>query len=465
MQVKTTSGSGAAGLGVIGTGLALALPDAKWIGWLLVAMGLLVFLFDIRIERGQIRAGGSRLHQFGPWVLIIGGPLLGAAWLYFQNAPTSDSNDGQLPLARLADLGWSIKSGPDSIQFGVSAAPLPPMEESSKYFRLLRKPFNLALQQVKNLDGLHYLADVPGCSKIEIGAGEFTDISELRGFSNLTNLVIGQLPLNGTATVDLAPLSSLVNLETLVLNMVRARTIEPLAPLTKLKSLNVGQSLISDITSVSGMSLLESLEIRGTRVSDLQPLSKSNNLKELTISGAQIPGLINLSHLVNLKKVTIIEQQGTDLSAVGTLTNLESLWIWGGPTPLDISPLHSLTALRALTITGFFFGAHTAVPNIRVIGDLKELETVTLGSLQVNDVTFLQALKNLKEINLNQLPISSIEALRNLKAIKKLSLIDIPVVDISVLLELPALISVTVIRVPARADVITELERRGVKVN
>jgi hypothetical protein len=96
MQVKTTSGSGAAGLGVIGTGLALALPDAKWIGWLLVAMGLLVFLFDIRIERGQIRAGGSRLHQFGPWVLIIGGPLLGAAWLYFQSAPISDSNDGQL---------------------------------------------------------------------------------------------------------------------------------------------------------------------------------------------------------------------------------------------------------------------------------------------------------------------------------------------------------------------------------
>jgi hypothetical protein len=59
MHFKTTSGSGAGALGIIGTGLALALPDAKWIGWTLVGVGLLVFVFDVHIERGHIAVGSS----------------------------------------------------------------------------------------------------------------------------------------------------------------------------------------------------------------------------------------------------------------------------------------------------------------------------------------------------------------------------------------------------------------------
>jgi len=81
MQVKTTSGSGAAGLGIIGTGLALALPDAKWIGWALVVAGLFVFIFDIRLERGHIAVGSSksvreRLRRMWPqYLMILSGAL------------------------------------------------------------------------------------------------------------------------------------------------------------------------------------------------------------------------------------------------------------------------------------------------------------------------------------------------------------------------------------------------------
>jgi hypothetical protein len=76
MQIKTSSGSGAAGLGIVGTGLALALPDIKWIGWLLVVAGLFVFLFDIRIERGHVAVGSSqslrqRLKRMWPQYLMV----------------------------------------------------------------------------------------------------------------------------------------------------------------------------------------------------------------------------------------------------------------------------------------------------------------------------------------------------------------------------------------------------------
>jgi hypothetical protein len=76
MQIKTTSGSGAAGLGIVGTGLALALPEVKWIGWLLVIAGLMVFLFDVRIERGHVAVGSpmslrQRWKRMWPQYLMV----------------------------------------------------------------------------------------------------------------------------------------------------------------------------------------------------------------------------------------------------------------------------------------------------------------------------------------------------------------------------------------------------------
>lgn len=77
MQVKTTSGSGAGALGIIGTGLALALPNAKWIGWTLVVIGFFVFVFDIHLERGQLTSVGSaatlkqRFKRMWPQYLMV----------------------------------------------------------------------------------------------------------------------------------------------------------------------------------------------------------------------------------------------------------------------------------------------------------------------------------------------------------------------------------------------------------
>ena len=171
-----------------------------------------------------------------------------------------------------------------------------------------------------------------------------------------------------------------------------------------------------------------------------------------------------MTHLESLKKLTIIEQQNFALAPVGELTNLESLWIWGPTGRLDVSPIRNLTKLRHLALTGIGFGSLTAVANIEAIGDLTELRTLTLGSLQVSDLAFAASLKNVMEININQLPISSIEPLRGLKLLRKVSLNLTPVVDISPLLELPELTDLTVGRTPARSDVLAELERRGVKV-
>lgn len=61
MQFKIASGSAGSGFGIVGTGLAWAIPEQRWIGLLLAAIGVLVFLFDVRFERGEIESGERRL--------------------------------------------------------------------------------------------------------------------------------------------------------------------------------------------------------------------------------------------------------------------------------------------------------------------------------------------------------------------------------------------------------------------
>ena len=373
------------------------------------------------------------------------------SWLYqrYDETPKEPSE----AIARLADLGWTVKPGQDDILFEVTNRSLPPMQQSSTYLTQLTKPFRLHFQGVEGLQGLHYLANIAGCTNIEINAGEFTDISELGGFSHLNKLVISQVPLNGVGTVDASALSSLVNLRELSLGMTRVRAVDFLAPMKNLKTLWLGQTLVTDVAPLSGLASLEFLDIRGTRVADLHPLSQDEKLKELSIGGEQIPGLANLANLKNLKKISIIEQRGIDLSPIATLADLEILSIWG-PQQLDVSPLRNLTKLQELQLSGFGFGTASTVTDIHAIGVLQELTRLTLASLQVVDLRFIEALKNLEEINLSNLPVASIASVSGLTSLKKISLVQIPVVDVSPLLNLPALIELTIIRTPARADVL-----------
>jgi internalin A len=386
------------------------------------------------------------------------------AWIAQSSPPfVAQAAESGPMIARLAELGWTVKPNPNEILFEVAGGSLPPMDASSKYFAQLTKPFALHFQSVKGLDGLHYLADIAGCSRIEVNAGEFTDISELRGFSHIKTLIITQIPLSGVDTVDAAPLASLTELRELNLSMTRVRTVASLGALKELRRLYLGQTLITDIRALAGLDLLEYVDIRGTRVADLSPLAHKEKLTELSIGGEQIPGLSTLVHLPALKRLSIIEQRNADLSPVGALHGLETLFIWGLPQ-FDLSPLRNLTNLRSLQLSGIGFTLIAPVTDVQAISGLTGLTMLTLGSLQISDLRFVENMKGLEEINLNQLPITSIAALGVLPHLKKISLVQTAVVDVSPLLNLPALTELNVVRTPARADVLTELERRGVKV-
>ncbi len=73
-----------AAIGIAAAGVALMYPEA---GIVLIVAAVVVLLFGVRIEGWHVRlmpTWRSRVHTWGPWILIIGGPVLGTLWLVFR---------------------------------------------------------------------------------------------------------------------------------------------------------------------------------------------------------------------------------------------------------------------------------------------------------------------------------------------------------------------------------------------
>jgi Leucine-rich repeat (LRR) protein len=214
---------------------------------------------------------------------------------------------------------------------------------------------------------------------------------------------------------------------------------------------------------LSGIDELTTLGISAGTFNDISEI-KDLNLVELGVGVGQIPSLVNLANLPNLSKLRIIAQGNVDLGPVGTLSNLEYLWVWAGVSRFDIAPLHNLTKLRDFTLSVLGIGRRAAVDNIGTLGDFTELRRITISDIQITDLEFLKNANHLEEINLSDLPISSLEPLSGLKELKRVSINALPIVDISPLMDLPELTELRILRTPARADMLSALQRRGVKV-
>src|ERR1700722_2097461 len=130
--------SGAAG--VVGTGVMGLLPEQRWVGAILIAIGVLLFVFDVHIEHGRVEVGALRGQSRGPRVIALYGIIFSSVLLvgftaaYFllpSKAAVPGASDAAI--ARLAEMGWTVKSEPDSISFQASGKNVPSFEESANF--------------------------------------------------------------------------------------------------------------------------------------------------------------------------------------------------------------------------------------------------------------------------------------------------------------------------------------------
>jgi hypothetical protein len=81
------------------------------------------------------------------------------------------------------------------------------------------------------------------------------------------------------------------------------------------------------------------------------------------------------------------------------------------------------------------------------------LKHLSVGYMNVSDLTFVSNLTELDELNIGMMPISSIEPLRSLLSPETVTLDRTTIVDISPLLDLAQLKKLSVVGSPARSDV------------
>jgi len=420
-----------------------------------VGMGLMqVLRLTAKREQRATQIGASAPHELPKPIESSTGQNSSK-----QSARENGIVDTTNPLGSLAQLGWGVKDTPDATTFEIANKELPNMEQSVKYFRVLQKPFQLHFQQVPSIAGLHFLIGLNKCFRIEISASNVNSLSELKDVSSLRHLVVGQTPFTDLSDLNIDAVSSLVNLETLVLNMSRVRSIESVRRLRKLSTFNIGGSLVNDLSPIENLRYIKSVDVRDSAVTDLSPLQSASWLEELAIDAKQAP---TLTYVPQIKKLTIIAQVPVDMKAMGSLSNLTSLFIWGPPV-IDLSPLRGLTKLTNVQISGLMMNRLSGVTGLDAIGGVK-LTTLTLGWLQIDSLNFLTGNSTITDLNLNAIPIHSGAELATMSSLQKLSLVDVPLADISPLLSLPKLRELSLLRTPARADVISLLQRRGVKV-
>ena len=365
------------------------------------------------------------------------------------------------PIEGLANLGWTVNPGAGKPQFNDNYNHIS-MRKSVKYFCAMNKPFSIVVVGAKTLDGVSGLREAKYLTNLAFDAPEFSDLSELKDLHNLQRLEIAQ----AVNVSDLTPLQGLTNLKELVLGSAGIRDLTPIQGLHNITVLSLGGTQVSDLAPIRNFHRLRNLSIGGPRVTDLAPISTLSSLEELSIVGQQVPGLVALRTLTSLKKLALFDADPVDLAPIGDLRTLEGLNI-DGPLMLNLAPLRTLSKLSSLSLSPEVadFTTLMRVEGVGAIGELHELKKLILRQVLVTDLSFMAGLPSLTEFTEIFAPISNISGIERATALSTVQFTRTNVVDISPLLRLPNLTELWVPYTPARSDVLTELERRGVKVH
>ena len=175
-------------------------------------------------------------------------------------------------------------------------------------------------------------------------------ISDLTGLEFATNLEVLEISSDNGNISDLSPLRGLSNLTELQLDRNKISDLSPLRGLTNLRYLHLSVNMISDLSPLRGLNL-EELYLMNNKIADLSPLMNMTNLRWLYLGGNKITDLSPLRGLNNLTGLFLTNNGIADLSPLRGLNNLIELLL-GDNKIADLSPLMNLANLVVLDLRG-----------------------------------------------------------------------------------------------------------------
>ncbi|RMG19523.1 MAG: hypothetical protein D6730_21370 [Bacteroidetes bacterium] len=270
---------------------------------------------------------------------------------------------------------------------------------------------------------------------------------ELHELANLEQVdVAGNTGIN-----TLAPLSMLINLQTLNCSNTRVSDLQPLADLVNLHYLNCSQTLVSSLEPLKNLVALRILLASQTQVSDLRPLVGLRSLELLNLDQCPLRELAPLQHLPVLKtaycdqtlvtreQVMRLSELKPDLLVVYQTQALQQWWQGLSPLWQQIFRTHVKTSEtptreelhRMMLISSLEIPPGSAIGDLSPIKDLFRLKKIVLANTRTSSLAPLAGIKSLEEIDCSNNPLPDLSPLAGLPKLTKLNCENTPVEDLS----------------------------------
>ena len=150
---------------------------------------------------------------------------------------------------------------------------------------------------------------------------------------------------------DLAFVSNMPFLRTLVFSFQKDVDLEPLSSLEYLENLSAYHCGIDDLSPLEDCTSLKKLALGWNDISDISPLASLTSLESLGLWNNSIEDISAVRGLHNLAYLDIANNEVTNIDAVSELTDLVEVWINGNEIE-DISPLDHCEKIGVLMQAG-----------------------------------------------------------------------------------------------------------------
>lgn len=263
--------------------------------------------------------------------------------------------------------------------------------------------------------------------EIEFGPKEYItqdDIVHIGRFIHLKRLSINI----DESEIDLSPLGSLVELETLdiVIRDGCSPDLSFMVSLSQLESLDICVGSEVDLAPLGSLKGLRQLSIStwSADALNLSFLEKLSCAEEVTIHKCEVSDLSIFQNMTSMRELDVSYVEDVDLCYLANLKNLESLAIIGEDirNPEGLSNLMRLRSLSLYdnSLEARYDKTERAPFDIQQITNLVDLEWLDLYFLYVEDVSSLANLKSLRHISLIETNVRDISPLAGLEKLDEL---------------------------------------------
>ena len=310
-----------------------------------------------------------------------------------------------------------------------------------------------ALEVPYNAKSLSDLSKLPFLTRLTMDGREFENLSALSSLVNLEELVLSDMTLTAEdlqtiaalprltsltmvqcGLSSIAPLSGAKGLTCLNVSGNTLRDLSPVSEMSELKELRLNHNAVTDLTSLSGLSKLETLDLSFNSVTTPAPLSGCIRLRELNLSNNALTDLEGLQNLIALESLDLSFTNLFDVKALAVNTELKHLDISNNALT-DISALKALINLNTLN---FSYNQVTKLPEFS-----KDCPLVTLKGSQ-NQLASLDELEGMMSLNYVMMDhnkdLTSAEPLENCYALVELSVYGTGIHDVTTLRQMGVIV-------------------------